>query len=170
MAENETESSVLLNKLGKIDKIEERQAYHAKEIKEIKSVLQSNELDGRLVKVEKKQEFVLEQIKEIHNDIRAIDEKCDKQRSGCMASVAPLSLVSSLKDDLKRMEERLQESYNATKTEARTTLTEVKNEARAALETSARWTRWAFILSMLACIVSSVSVLICANVLLHLPK
>jgi hypothetical protein len=59
MAETEAEATSLLNKLGKIDKIEERQAYHAKEIKEIKSVLQSNELDGRLTKTEKKQEFVL---------------------------------------------------------------------------------------------------------------
>jgi predicted nucleic acid-binding Zn-ribbon protein len=159
MAENEIETEALLNKLGKIDRIEERQAHHAKEIKDIKEVLHSNEMDGRLTKVEKKQEFVLEQIKDIHKDIRAIDEKCDKQRSGCMASVAPISLVADLKNDLKRMEERIQLAYDTT-----------RKETKDALDTSGRWTRWAFTLSMLACMISTVSVLVCANVLLHMTK
>ena len=163
MAENEKESSALLNKLGKIDKIEERQVQHAKEIKEIKTALSNNEMDGRLTKVEKRQEFVLEQIKEIHNDIRAIDEKCDKQRSGCMAVVAPLPLVIGLKEDIQRMVLRFEKSLDTTQTNFR----DIMKEAN---DTNGKWTRWAFILSMLACIVSSVSVLVCANVLLHLPK
>jgi len=161
--EEDVGPKMLLEKIGKIDKLEERQNYHAKEIKEIKSVLQSNELDGRITKVEKRQEFVLEQIKDIHNDIRAIDEKCDKQRSGCMAAVAPLPLVVGLKEDISRMVLRFETSLD-------TTQTNFRNIMKEANDTNSKWTRWAFILSMLACIVSSVSVLVSVNVLLHMPK
>ena len=159
MAENEIEATALLNKLGKIDKLEERQAHLDKEVNDLKKVLTSNELDGRITKVEKRQEFVLDELKEIHKDIRAIDENCNKQRTTCMAAVAPISLVSDLKNDLKRMEERLQQAYVNGRT-----------ENKEANNSSDRWTRWAFLLSMIACVISSVSVMVCVNVLLHLPK
>ena len=163
MAENEAEATTLLNKLGKIDKIEERQVQHAKEIKEIKTALSNNEMDGRLTKAEKRQEFVFEQLKDIHKDMSAIEEKCDKQRSGCMAAVAPLPLVIGLKEDIQRMVLRFETSLDTTQTNFRVIMKEAN-------DTNSRWTRWAFVMAMLACIVSSVSVLICANVLLHLPK
>jgi predicted nucleic acid-binding Zn-ribbon protein len=159
MVENEIETASLLNKIGKIDKLEERQARHAQEIKEIKDAIHSNELDGRITKVEKRQEFVFDQLKDIHKDVQMIEEKCDKQRTTCMAAVAPISLVADLKNDLKRMEERLQATYSQSRIEN-------KDDNNS----SAKWTRWAFVLSMLACVVSSVSVLVCVNVLIHLPK
>ena len=159
MIDEDTAPQMLLEKINRIDKLEERQAYHAKEISELKKVLTSNEMDGRLTKVEKRQEFVLDKIKDIDKDIHAIDEKCDKQRTTCMGAVAPISLVADLKNDLKRMEERIQIAYDTT-----------RKETREALDVSGKWTRWAFIISMLACIVSSVSVMICINVLLHIPK
>jgi hypothetical protein len=159
MTNEDTAPQMLLQKIEKIDKIEERQKYHAKEIQSLKDVLHSNELDGRLTKVEKRQEFILDKLKDIDKDIRAIDEKCDKQRTTCMGAVAPISLVADLKNDLKRMEERIQIAYDTT-----------RKETREALDVSGKWTRWAFVLSMIACVVSSVSVLVCVNVLIHLPK
>jgi chromosome segregation ATPase len=163
MPENEIETASLINKLGKIDKLEERQVQHAKEIKEIKDAIHSNELDGRIIKVEKRQELVFDKLKDVDNDIRKIEEKCDKQRSGCMAAVAPLPLVVGLKEDIQRMVVRFETALDTTQTNFRVIM-------REANDTNSKWTRWAFVLSMLSCIVSSISVLVCANVLLHLPK
>jgi uncharacterized protein (UPF0335 family) len=159
MTNEDTAPQMLLQKIEKIDKLEERQAHLDKEVNELKKVLSSNELDGRITKVEKRQELVFEELKTIHKDIRDIDETCNKQRTQCLAAVAPLSLVADLKNDLKRMEERLQATYSQSRIEN-------KDDNNS----SAKWTRWAFVLSMLACVVSSVSVLVCVNVLIHLPK
>ena len=163
---NETPAALLFDKITKIDNIEVKLKQHGGEIAEIKKILNDNELDrkvvaldGRLTKVEKKQEFILDEVKELHTDIRNVNSNCDKQRTQCMGAVAPISLVADLKNDLKRMEERIQIAYDTT-----------RRETKEALDVSGKWTRWAFVLSMLACIVSSVSVLVCVNVLLHLPK
>lgn len=150
---------LLMDRIYKIDKLEERQAHHEKEIEEIKKMLSSNEMDARLSKVEKQNEFILEEVKDYRKDFRDMREECNKQRTQCMASVAPLSFVADLKQDLKRMEERLQATYNQSRT-----------ESRDASDTGAKWTRWAFTLSLLACIVSSVSVMVCINIFYHLPK
>ena len=145
---------ILMDKISKIDKIEERQARHTLEIKEIKSVLANTEMDGRLTKVEKRQEVVMEEIKsiklndlkEIRNDIRKVEDTCDKQRTTCLASVAPITFIADMKQDLKRIEERLQQAH-----------VDTRNETKLAYNENNKWTRWAFILSMLACIISSVS-------------
>jgi hypothetical protein len=168
MVDAEMETEALLNKLGKIDKIEERQSRHAQAIKEIQVKLQSNELDGRLVKAEKQQEFILDEIKEINKDIRAIDEKCDKQRAGCMANVAPISLVSGLKEDFQRMILRFESSLSTIEASFRTVMKETNDRHSKTSEESAKWNRWSFITAMLAFIMSGFALAI--NVISHLPK
>jgi hypothetical protein len=168
MDEKEAEATTLLNKLGKIDKLEERQNYHAKEIKEIKLVLSNTEMDGRLTKVEKRQEFVFEQLKDVHKDIQIIEEKCDKQRSSCMGSVAPLTLVSSLKEDIQRMILRFESSLSTIEASFRTVMKETNDRHAKASEESAKWNRWSFITAMLAFIMSGFALVI--NVISHLPK
>jgi hypothetical protein len=149
----------LVDKINKIDEIEKRQSENVYklnkvvvEVNDIQKHLKDNQLDGRLTKVEKRQEFVLENIQEINKDIRMLDEKCDKQRSACMGSVAPLTLVSGLKEDIHRMVLRFEAAIDAMSNNFRITMKE-------ASDTHGRWSRWSLTMSLVATLIAAVALI-----------
>lgn len=157
-------AKILVEKISRIDKIEKQQEENinqlnkvVKEVDSIQTHLKENQLDGRLTKVEKRQEFVLEELKEMNKDISAVEQNCAKQRNTCLASVAPLSLVSEAKSEISRAMERFERI-----------VIEIKNEFRTLYESSNRWNRWSLIISMVAVIIASFTMII--STLQHFPK
>jgi hypothetical protein len=71
--------------------------------------------------------------------------------------------VADLKNDIQHAVSRFETATSTIQDNFRIVMKETN-------DSNGRWNRWAFVMAMLACIVSSVSVLICANVLLHLPR